>query len=329
LSHPTGTVEIHRDSPDSARIVVKPGPGVFSPRTTWTTSYPDDLLEHVLSVKGTSYMVDEIMRDECRDYVWRALYWGLFSFVPKGDFAGKRILDFGCGGGASTSILARELPDTSFVCVELDADLLSIAEARAAHYGFDDRAELLVSPDPSALPPGIGQFDFISFSAVFEHLLPAERDPLLALVWSALKPGGVMFINQTPNRRSVMEYHTTGGLPFINYLPDRLAGRYARVASKRGLHQMSWEELLRAGLRGASTAEVRRRLVSLCGSEGFDILQPQYEGTHDEVELWHRTTSMLDDRSRTIKGLIKAAARAAGPLYGLVLPSIVMAVRKR
>lgn len=327
LIHPLGTVEIDREAPDRAHLVVKPCPGMFSPQTSWTTAYPDDLIELILEVKGPAWLVDEIMRDESRKYVWRALYYGMFSFVPKEEFTGARLLDFGCGEGAATSILARELPETGFVGVDLEGNRLSIAQARASHYGFGDRAEFLVSPDPESLPPGIGQFDFVCFSAVFEHLLPNEREPLLRLVWSALKPGGVMFINQSPNRHSIIEYHTTSGLPFLNYLPDRVAHRFARRVSKRGLQDMSWEQLLRAGIRGTSKLEVRRLLRSEVGNR-FEFLRPKFEGVHESVELWYRSTSILDRKTELLKRVIKLAARVAGPLQYLILPTVIMAIRK-
>jgi hypothetical protein len=38
------------------------------------------------------------------------------------------------------------------------------------------------------LPADLGEFDFIMFNAVFEHLLPHERPKLLPLVWSACGP---------------------------------------------------------------------------------------------------------------------------------------------
>jgi hypothetical protein len=65
------------------------------------------------------------------------------------------------------------------------------------------------------------EFDYIMFNAVFEHLLPHERPRLLPAVFVRhLRPVGVMFLNQTPYRYSLVEVHTTGGLPLINYLPE-------------------------------------------------------------------------------------------------------------
>ncbi len=75
-------------------------------------------------------------------------------------------------------MVSRLLPGAAITSVELDAPSLAIAGKRAAHHGLDS-ARLLLSPDPMSLPPDVGDFDFILFSAVFEHLLPEERTSLL------------------------------------------------------------------------------------------------------------------------------------------------------
>jgi hypothetical protein len=58
-------------------------------------------------------------------------------------------------------------------------------------------------------------------------------------MWSALRPHGLLFITETPHRYWPTEGHTTG-LPFINYVPDALAGAAARHLSGRGFEDASW-----------------------------------------------------------------------------------------
>src|SRR4051812_9285946 len=167
------------------------------------------------------------MREETPRYVERRLRHAVLEYVDAQSFAGKRVLDFGCGSGASLLVLSRILPPCELVGVEIDRRLIELARRRASYFGVDS-VQVLQSPSPETLPPGLGGFDFIMFSAVFEHLRPHERRELLPLVWQHLRPGGVLFLNQTPHRYWPVETHTTGGLPFINYLPDRLALAYAR-----------------------------------------------------------------------------------------------------
>ena len=98
-------------------------------------------------------------------------------------FRGKRVLDFGCGSGASTMVLNRILGGAEICGVELDANLLRIAKARAHHYGLPGE-RLLLSPDGLTLPTGLGTFDVVVLSAVWEHLLPLERPAVLKQIWS-------------------------------------------------------------------------------------------------------------------------------------------------
>lgn len=317
-------VIVARKKPDIAEIQVQTN----SERTScWTTHYPDSLIQSVLDLKGPSHLIDEIMRDECADYVQRALHWGLFSFVDPRNFDAKRLLDFGCGAGASTSILSRWLPNTEFVGVDLDNNFLSVARKRAEYYGFSDRSTFLLSPDSKALPD-TGRFDFILLSAVFEHLLPEERDPLLELTWNALDVNGILFLNQTPNQRALIEYHTTLGLPLLNYFPDRLAHFYATRFSKRKLQGQTWNELLRRGIRGATKHELSQRLDRFAKGE-YEFLEVNHPEVSNDVELWYRSTSILDQKSIKIKNIIKTAAKFAGPLRNLILPTIILAIRKK
>src|SRR5205085_4362018 len=101
---------------------------------------------------------------------------------------------------------------------------------------------------------------------------------LLPRIWSHLKPGGVLFINQTPHRYSPIEMHTTG-LPLINYLPDALAFSAARRFSKRINGDEDWTALLRAGIRGATTGEILRVLGARSA-----LLEPQ---RGDHIALWY------------------------------------------
>ena len=138
------------------------------------TRYPDELIQAVLAVRPLTWLCDELARDKDPLYVERYLRYAMLGYVDEGQFVGKRLLDFGCGAGASTMVLCRMLPHTEIVGVELVEEDLAVAKARARFYGAES-TRFVVSPGPEQLPPGIGLFDFVSFSAVFEHLLPNVR----------------------------------------------------------------------------------------------------------------------------------------------------------
>ena len=283
---------------------------------SWTTAYPPELILEIHAQKR-GFVCDEIRREEDPCYVERAIRHEVLGYVEPQAFCGKRILDFGCGAGASGLVMSRVFPPCEIVGVELEERLVRLALLRAAHLGKPG-LRFLVSPSGTALPAGLGDFDYIVLSAVYEHLLPAERRLLLPHLWRHLRPGGVLFINQTPHRYSPVEIHTTG-LPLINYLPDELACRTARRLSRRLAGDEDWPTLLRAGIRGATIGEILRTL----GGEA-ELLQPR-EGDH--IDLWYRK---LSPRWRWLKIAIWATLKALKPLAGIhLVPELTLAIRKR
>ena len=156
-------------------------------------------------MKGPSYVCNEIARDEDPSYVEFELKTDLLAYFAPEEFAGRRILDFGCGSGASTMILHRLFPSAEIIGVELDPDLLAIARKRAEHYSFP-QANLVQSPAGTDLPSDLGEFDFVIMSAVVEHLLPKERAVVLPKLWNLIRDGGfrvmemdTMYLPGTPH----------------------------------------------------------------------------------------------------------------------------------
>lgn len=285
LTHTHGTVTVIEEPAGSRRIVAQPNDAAdYSAALECSTTYPIELIDRILAVKGPLWLCDEIKRDERAEGVALELRYGVLGFVEEDAFVGARLLDFGCGSGASTMVLARLLPETSIVGIDLSDALLGIARERARHYGFASM-QFLLSPDPLGLPADIGMFDYIMLNAVFEHLLPRERALLLPKLWSLLNPGGVMFIVQTPYRFAPVDIHTTG-LPLINYLPNRLAHVAATKLSRRVDKGASWEQLLRAGIRGGTEREVRGLLPTANGQAPIQ-LRPREPNLHDAPDLWY------------------------------------------
>jgi len=297
---------------------------LFIPVNRCETSYPIDLIDKILSLKGPAYLCDEILRDESPQYVQKSIKYDLLSYLSEEELIDKRLLDFGCGSGASTMILARMFPHTKIVGIELEEKLLSIAELRANHYGYKN-LELILSPDADQLPPNLGCFDYVVLSAVYEHLLPNERKTLLPKIWGILKPHGILFLNQTPYRYFPIEIHTTSGLPFINYLPDRQAHFYAQYFSKRKLKNNSWEELLRRGIRGGSIKEVFR-ILSVCSQKPL-LLNPSRFGINDRIDLWYIISGGM--RLKGIKKVYLFLIKFMKILTGIIiLPNLSIAIRK-
>jgi len=235
----------------------------------------------------------------------------LFSYFRPEEFRGKCLLDFGCGCGASTFVIAKMLPSTEVCGVELVPESVEIARTIAALQKVGN-AKFLCSPSGDRLPDEIGQFDYVMLCAVYEHLLPHERQTLMPLLWSAMKEGAALFINQTPYRYFPFEHHSTG-LWFINYAPDSLAHFIARKFARhhRGCDQAIqksaiWEDHLRGGIRGATEWEIVRNLTRASSSKAH-ILQPRAECARDRADYWFQRTGQK--RFRLLKKAVASGFR--------------------
>jgi 2-polyprenyl-3-methyl-5-hydroxy-6-metoxy-1,4-benzoquinol methylase len=305
------------------RIDTGSEPERFVARPSCVTDYPDELIKAIWAVRGAAYLCDEILRDQSPDYVTRSIENGVLSFIEPRGTRGKRIIDFGCGAGASTCILARKLPAFDIVGVEPEPRLLSVAQKRIDHYGLNN-VYFLQSSFSETIPEGIGTFDYIILSAVYEHLLEHERETLLPRIWSLLNENGILFINQTPHRYFPVEYHTTG-LPFINYLPKSAAFWAARRLSKRIDRKVTWEDLLRSGIRGATEKEIMKILDKEDG--GVQKIPPIVGGFKDDIELWFASTTIMD--GSTTKEVIRTFCRILRVLCGIsIIPSLTLALKK-
>jgi 2-polyprenyl-3-methyl-5-hydroxy-6-metoxy-1,4-benzoquinol methylase len=312
------------DLPDGRRLltVVPENIDIFMYRNQVDTSYPLELVEMIFRVSGAAGICHEIMRDEDPSYVERILRNDLFAYFNPADFQGKTILDFGCGSGASTMVLARMFPESQITGIEMVSDAIPVAKKRAEFHGFKN-VTFLQSPSETQIPDQIGQFDFVILSAVYEHLLPHERKILLPQLWSLVRERGFLFLNQTPNRLFPFELHTTM-LPFINYLPDNLTFQIVSRFSKRIRQNQTWNDLLREGIRGATVQEIMRNLSQ--GVFAPLILEPRNGGLKDRIDLYYKNTG---PRMKSLKGIARYFIKAIRAVSGLtIIPDLSLAFQK-
>jgi 2-polyprenyl-3-methyl-5-hydroxy-6-metoxy-1,4-benzoquinol methylase len=314
LQRADGVVEVLDLGDSKRRVTARPLGGSGSAPMSCETSYPLELIESILAVKGVAWLCDEITRDQDPESIQRFFENDFLTYVGPADFEGKRILDFGCGSGSSTMVLARMFPRSEIVGVELSAEYLGIAEERRRFYGYPN-VSFRQSPAGTSMPDGLGQFDFIVMSAVFEHLLPDERRTVMPQLWAHLRIGGCLLLNQTPHRFFPFESHTTG-LPLINYLPDRLAHFVARRFSPRQLGRDSWETLLRKGIRGATEREILGSFGE-ARSDSLPALRAPLRPRHrDRVDVWY---AALSPRHRALKTACRELLRVVERLLGTTL----------
>jgi 2-polyprenyl-3-methyl-5-hydroxy-6-metoxy-1,4-benzoquinol methylase len=166
-----------------------------------------------------------------------------------------RILEIGCGTGASTVALAEQ--GAHVIAIDIDEPALKVARERCRVHGVS--AEIIEANAESLLH--YGRVDAVLYYAALEHMKHAERMRSLAEAWAALGRGGLLAIIETPNRLWYFDAHTSR-LPFFNWLPDDLAFLYSRFSPKeifrdsyREATPQSIDHFLRRG-RGVSYHEI-------------------------------------------------------------------------
>ncbi|MFF4398426.1 methyltransferase domain-containing protein [Streptomyces sp. NPDC001480] len=105
--------------------------------------------------------------------------------------AGHRVLDLGCGTGASTAALAAALPHAEIVGVDASAGILRRAAAKA----WPARVSFVHAPAEDLGTTGVGApFDAVFAAYLFRNL--ADPDAVLRTVLELLTPGGRLTVHE-------------------------------------------------------------------------------------------------------------------------------------
>lgn len=131
-------------------------------------------------------------------------------------------LDVGCGYGHTALELARHCERV--VGIEPFDEPAQHAKQLAAASGL---ANLEIRQQSIYELPERSTFDLVVLDNVFEHL--PDQPGALATLAAALRPGGVLYLLM-PNKLWPMEVHYH--LPFLSYLPVRLANRYLKLSGR-------------------------------------------------------------------------------------------------
>ncbi|MDI7258303.1 MAG: class I SAM-dependent methyltransferase [Thermodesulfobacteriota bacterium] len=236
---------------------VMPGGSYHCPFSELETRLSLDTLKKIAMRKGRHFR-DEIERSEDPNYMQRKLNILLREF--RIDLSKKRMLDFGCGSGASTLNFLR-CGATDITGVDVDETLLDIAKSRVNDFfqcGYQF-VKIEYIDGAYSMPFSDGEFDIVWAQAIMEHVLTDQRKFVLRELWRVLKRGGLFIIFGTPNRLWIKEYHTSN-LYFVNYLPLNMAISIAHRYSRRIPMEISREELLFHGFRGCTYWEIKRAL---------------------------------------------------------------------
>ncbi len=305
---------------------VIPGGSYHCPYSQFEAQLSLQALSKIASRKGRFFR-EEIERSENPNYLQRKIEILLKEFGIK--LSHKKMLDFGCGAGASTLIFLR-CGATDVTGVEVDATLLDIATSRVNELKKKGYHLMKIEyiDGKYSMPFPNGEFDIIWAQAIMEHVLPDQRGFVLGELWRVLRKDGLLVLLGTPNRLWIKEFHTSN-LFFVNYLPLDLAIWFARHWSHRVPMDQSKEEMLSNGFRGCTYWEIVNALPNaLCLNNVF-----RKKDLSVGIQSW-----CGDTNSRIRKGLIKLYGffmKLADPVFAsfhlpqsAFLPSHILVFRK-
>ena len=249
----------------------------------------------------------------------------LFRYLRSLGVKDLSVFEVGCSFGHMTEYPAEQPEVAAIYTFDTDAAFVAITRAKVeelnlrtvrdiAHFS-NDEARRLPYPD--------GAFDLMLAIGVVEHLPARNRRAQVDEYYRVLSPGGHIAILDTPNRLFPLETHSVG-LPLVQWLPPRLAYRYARAMRPAKFRAVPREEFVAdgTGWRNATLGEC-------LPSSGWAGLE---DVTEEAGYGWHffRDTA----RSRRRRALLPFFAvlcgvlRALGQPPSLCLPYLNLLFRK-
>ena len=250
----------------------------------------------------------------------------LFRYLRGLGAGGLSVLEVGCSFGHITECLAEEPEVAELYTFDTDPAFVAITRAKVEELGLKAVREVagFTNEETCRLPYADARFDLVLAIGVVEHLPARNRRAQVDEYYRVLASGGHIAILDTPNRSFPLETHSVG-LPFIQWLPPRLAYRYARLGRPARFGDVSYAEFTAAGTgwRNAS-------LGDCLPSRGWAGLDDVTEAAGYGWRFFRDTA-----RSRSRRALLPlfaigcAAVRAAGRPPSLCLPYLNLLFRKR
>jgi SAM-dependent methyltransferase len=248
----------------------------------------------------------------------------LFQHLPGRGARSLRVLEVGCSFGHNTEYLNEQALVGEIHSFDVDPAFVAMTRAKVDELGLAKVHQVLHLTDEETthLPFGAGAFDVVIAIGVIEHLAPAGRHRHVDEYYRVLAPGGHIAILDTPNRAFPLETHSVG-LPGIQWLPPRVAFRYARLLRPR-FRGTTFEDFDRHGAwRNASFDEC-------LPSSGTDQLVDVSEEAGYGWTFFKTTArSRIRRAALPVFGVVCTALRAAGRPPSLVLPYFNVVFEKR
>lgn len=289
---------------------------------TLLTPYSEDFIRALSVHRPGLDLIDELLRSEHPPYIRDRLEILLARFSDRPSW---RVLDFGCGAGASSVVLAR-LGIGRIVGIDLVNDYAALWRQRLREAGFPAVGTFVQSGQGFMLPFRDEAFDAVFLNGVLEHLLPEERQRLLQEASRLIRRGGHLFISETPNRWFPRNSHTK--LWFSEWLPAELAAQLAaRWGFRRDFPRSGRTAQFRTGFRGMSIQQVRRILGDTVEPLAVDdrITELEFVLPRNPLERSKRRSQV----GAILYGLTRLIARMIGQPVAHLAPHLNLIFRKR
>lgn len=125
-----------------------------------------------------------------------------------------RVLELACGDGINVISMGTALPQSEFVGIDLATRAVAAGQELIGEIGLSNVK--LHAGDASALPAGLGKFDYVIAHGVYSWVDDAVRDGLVKTIKAHLAPGGIAYVSFScfPGAyfrqlaRELMSFHT-------------------------------------------------------------------------------------------------------------------------
>jgi 2-polyprenyl-3-methyl-5-hydroxy-6-metoxy-1,4-benzoquinol methylase len=244
----------------------------------------------------------------------------LFRYLRGRGAKNLRVLEVGCSFGHMTEYLAEQPEVSSISTFDTDEAFVEIANTKAKELGLAKVQEILHLDQAATrkLPWPDRVFDLVLAIGVVEHLPERHRRAQVDEYWRVLAPGGYIAFLDTPNRYFLWETHSLD-LPLVQFLPPRLAHRYAKLF---GRSNVAFEVFVAdgTGWRNATIAEC----LSSEGRAGVDDVTEEagYGLRYFRNQYAHDSAHAKTRRARIRRAMLRPVDAVAGGLAAVgVSPS--------
>ena len=249
----------------------------------------------------------------------------LFRYLRARGHTRLSVLEVGCSFGHMTEYLAEQPEVAEIHTFDTDPAFVDIARTKVVELGLGKVREVALfgNDETRRLPWAAGRFGLVLAVGVVEHLPARNRRAQVDEYYRVLAPGGYIAILDTPNRLFPLETHSVG-LPLVQWLPPRLAYRYARLGRRARFRGATYEDFTADGT-GWRNATLGDCLPSSGWSGLVDLTEEAGYG-------WRFFRDPARSRTRRavlpLFAALGAVLRAAGQSPSLCLPYLNLLFRR-